>query len=100
MSVRRLVLLLGDQLDPQISSLRDADPARDRILLVEAVEEGRYVPHHPQKILFILSAMRHFADSWGLLAMTLFFASVVVFTLRPGSRKAADDAASIPLKED
>ena len=40
MSVRRLVLLLGDQLDPQISSLRDADPARDRILLVEAVEEG------------------------------------------------------------
>ena len=61
MSVRRLVLLLGDQLDPQISSLRDADPARDRILLVEAVEEGRYVPHHPQKILFILSAMRHFA---------------------------------------
>ena len=61
MSVRRLVLLLGDQLDPQISSLRDADPARDRILLVEAAEEGRYVPHHPQKILFILSAMRHFA---------------------------------------
>ncbi|MBA4774033.1 MULTISPECIES: cbb3-type cytochrome c oxidase subunit 3 [Agrobacterium] len=46
------------------------------------------------------TAMRHFADSWGLLAMTLFFASVVVFTLRPGSRKAADDAASIPLKED
>ena len=35
MSVRRLVLLLGDQLDPEISSLRDADPARDRILLVD-----------------------------------------------------------------
>lgn len=45
------------------------------------------------------TAMRHFADSWGLLAMTLFF-GVVVFTLRPGSKKAADDAASIPLKED
>ena len=37
------------------------------------------------------TAMRHFADSWGLLAMTLFFA---------GSKKAADDAASIPLRED
>lgn len=33
------------------------------------------------------TAMRHFADSWGLLAMTLFFAGVVVFTLRPGSKK-------------
>jgi len=32
--------------------------------------------------------------------MTLFFAGVVVFTLRPGSKKFADDAASIPLKED
>jgi len=30
--------------------------------MAEVAEEGRYVPHHPQKILFILSAMRHFAD--------------------------------------
>ena len=34
------------------------------------------------------TAMRHFADSWGLLAMTLFFLAVVLFTLRPGARKA------------
>jgi cytochrome c oxidase cbb3-type subunit 4 len=46
------------------------------------------------------TAMRHFADSWGLLAMALFFIGVVVFTLRPGSKKSAHDAASIPLKED
>ena len=46
------------------------------------------------------TAMRHFADSWGLLAMTLFFLAVVVFTLRPGARKAAERAAKIPLKED
>ncbi|WP_341707797.1 cryptochrome/photolyase family protein [Halopseudomonas sp.] len=63
MSCRNLVLLLGDQLDVAISSLVDADPARDRILLIEADEEGRYVPHHPQKIVFILSAMRHFAET-------------------------------------
>jgi deoxyribodipyrimidine photolyase-related protein len=60
--MRNLILLLGDQLDPAISSLAGADPAQDRILMVEAEEEGRYVPHHPQKILFILSAMRHFAE--------------------------------------
>lgn len=44
--------------------------------------------------------MREFADSWGLLAMTLFFAGVVLFAFRPGSRKKADEAASIPLKDE
>jgi cytochrome c oxidase cbb3-type subunit IV len=46
------------------------------------------------------TAMRHFADSWGLLFMVLFFAGVVVFAFRPGSRKQADEAARIPLKDD
>lgn len=44
--------------------------------------------------------MRQFADSWGLLALFLFFVGVILFTFRPGSRKSADDAANIPLKED
>ncbi|AYD00997.1 cbb3-type cytochrome c oxidase subunit 3 [Neorhizobium sp. NCHU2750] len=48
----------------------------------------------------IYTAMRHFADSWGLLAMTLFFLGALFFTLRPGSKKAADQAAQIPLKDD
>ncbi len=46
------------------------------------------------------TAMRHFADSWGLLAMAVFFIGVVIFVFRPGSRKNADDAAKIPLRED
>ena len=46
------------------------------------------------------TAMRHFADSWGLVAMTLFFLGVLVFTLRPGAKASADEAARIPLKED
>lgn len=46
------------------------------------------------------TAMRQFADSWGLLAFTLFFVGVMLFALRPGSKKSADEAASIPLKED
>jgi cytochrome c oxidase cbb3-type subunit 4 len=46
------------------------------------------------------TAMREFADSWALLAMTLFFIGVVVFAFRPGSRKQADQAARIPLKDD
>lgn len=46
------------------------------------------------------TAMRHFADSWGLLVMVLFFVGVVLFAFRPGSRKHADEAAQIPLKDD
>jgi cytochrome c oxidase cbb3-type subunit 4 len=46
------------------------------------------------------TAMRHFADSWALLGMALFFVGVVLFTFRPGGKKPAEDAASIPLKED
>jgi cytochrome c oxidase cbb3-type subunit 4 len=46
------------------------------------------------------TALREFADSWGLLAMTLFFLGVVVFAFRPGSRKSADEAARIPLKDE
>ncbi|CAN7417071.1 cbb3-type cytochrome c oxidase subunit 3 [Rhizobium sp. LjRoot30] len=46
------------------------------------------------------TAMRHFADSWGLLAMALFFVCTVLFTLRPGARKGAQEAADIPLKDD
>lgn len=46
------------------------------------------------------TAMRTFADSWGLLAMVVIFCGVILFTLRPGGKQAADRAAQIPLKED
>lgn len=46
------------------------------------------------------TALRHFADSWGLLAMALFFVGAAVFVFRPGSRRLADEAANIPLKDD
>ena len=46
------------------------------------------------------TALRHFADSWGLLGMTLFFLGAILFAFRPGSKKLADDAANIPLKDD
>jgi cytochrome c oxidase cbb3-type subunit 4 len=44
--------------------------------------------------------MRHFADSWGLLALTLVFVIVVAFVFRKGSRAQYDHAARIPLDDD
>lgn len=46
------------------------------------------------------TAMRHFADSWALLGMTLFFFGIVVFAFRPGGKPSADRAANIPLNDD
>lgn len=57
----RLRLILGDQLSPAISSLNDADPSHDLILMCELQAETTYVPHHKQKLVLVLSAMRHFA---------------------------------------
>ncbi|MDC0563738.1 cryptochrome/photolyase family protein [Alphaproteobacteria bacterium] len=58
-----LRLILGDQLSPEISSLKDADKSRDIILLCEVFDEAVYVKYHQKKIAFLFSAMRHFAAS-------------------------------------
>ncbi|MBY8975989.1 cryptochrome/photolyase family protein [Rhodobacteraceae bacterium NNCM2] len=58
----RLVLVLGDQLSPDIAALRQADKARDLVVMAEVAAEARYVPHHPKKIALIFAAMRKFAD--------------------------------------
>ncbi|WP_431284253.1 cryptochrome/photolyase family protein [Humitalea sp. 24SJ18S-53] len=56
-----LRVVLGDQLSPGIAALDGLDPAQDTVLLMEVLEECTTVPHHPQKIALILSAMRHFS---------------------------------------
>lgn len=61
-SIRHLIFILGDQLSPNLASLRNADPAQDVILMCEVMAEATYVRHHKLKIAFIFSAMRHFAE--------------------------------------
>jgi deoxyribodipyrimidine photolyase-related protein len=58
-----LRFVLGDHLTRDIASLRDIDKARDVVLMAEVAEETTYVRHHKQKIVFVLSAMRHFAKA-------------------------------------
>jgi len=56
-----LRVVLGDQCSRTLSALEELDAARDTVLMMEVKEECTYVPHHPQKIVLVLSAMRHFA---------------------------------------
>lgn len=58
----KLILILGDQLTSDISSLDGADKEHDTILICEVMAEATYVRHHKKKIAFIFSAMRHFAE--------------------------------------
>ncbi len=46
------------------------------------------------------TALRAFADSWMLLGMTLFFLGVVLWALRPGSRRTHADTASLIFRND
>lgn len=62
MTASILRLVLGDQLSPGLSSLRDIDPDRDVVLMAEVREEATYVRHHQKKIAFLFAAMRHFAE--------------------------------------
>lgn len=55
-----LRVVLGDQLTKDGPALRDAAPG-DIVLLAEVRGECTYVKHHAQKIVLVLSAMRHFA---------------------------------------
>jgi deoxyribodipyrimidine photolyase-related protein len=57
-----LRLILADQLSESIASLQDLDKANDKVLMAEVMEEATYVAHHPKKIAFLFSAMRHFAQ--------------------------------------
>ncbi|MCW1381498.1 cryptochrome/photolyase family protein [Novosphingobium sp. KCTC 2891] len=58
----RLILVLGDQLTPRLSALREGDRARDVVLMAEVMAEATYVRHHVKKIAFVFAAMRHFAE--------------------------------------
>ena len=58
----KLILILGDQLSAQISSLKAANKAEDVVLMAELRSETGYVKHHKKKIAFLFSAMRHFAE--------------------------------------
>lgn len=45
-------------------------------------------------------ALRHFADSWGLLAMALGFLGLSAWPFRPGAHRHHRDAAELIFKDE
>jgi deoxyribodipyrimidine photolyase-related protein len=73
--VKALRFVLGDQLSRGLAALRDHQPG-DVVLMVEVHDETVYVPHHKQKIAFILSAMRHFAAALAAEGVTVDYVTL------------------------
>ncbi len=59
--LRRLVLVLGDQLDPQAAAFDGFDAQQDQVWMAEVAEESTHVRSGQPRIALFLSAMRHFA---------------------------------------
>ncbi|WP_149587820.1 cryptochrome/photolyase family protein [Tabrizicola flagellatus] len=116
----RLGLVLGDQLSPHVAALKAADKARDVVVMAEVMGEGTSVPHHPQKIALILSAMRKFAaglerEGWRvaysrlddpgnsqtisgeLLRRAAEFGASEVLATKPGEWRVLRDLGDLPL---
>lgn len=61
MHCQTLRVLFPDQLSRSISCLADLDASRDVVLMAEVFDEATLVRHHAKKLVFLFSAMRHFA---------------------------------------
>ncbi len=46
------------------------------------------------------SLLREMADSWALLALTLFFVGAAIWAFRPGAKAIHQDAANLIFKHD
>ncbi len=61
--VRKLVLVLGDQLNRNSAVFDDFDPKQDWVWMAEVYEEATHVWSHKARIALFLSAMRHYRES-------------------------------------
>ena len=62
LTMRRLNLILGDQLDRHSLLFNDVDSDIDCFWMAEVREESTHVWSHKQRIALFLSSMRHFAE--------------------------------------
>lgn len=60
MTLRRMIIVLGDQLTLDNPALRGFDPAQDCVWMAEVAQESTKVWTHKARIVLFLSAMRHF----------------------------------------
>ncbi len=73
LTIRHLIIVLGDQLDWESAAFADFDPARDAIWMAEAAQESTKVWSSKVRTTLFLSAMRHFCRSLRARGWTVFY---------------------------
>ncbi len=59
---KTLIPIFADQLSHNLSSLAVSDKDESIVLMMEVQNEASHIPHHVKKLIFLFSAMRHFAE--------------------------------------
>ncbi len=76
MTVRTLVLVLGDQLGHDSPALHGLDLQQDAVLMIEAPGEATHVWSHKARIALFLAAMRHFRDELRASGLTVHYVAL------------------------
>ena len=60
--MKRIIYIPFDHLNRKYGALKDADPKQDVIAFVESARMTTGTNWHPERLFFMISAARHFAD--------------------------------------
>ena len=74
--IRRLCVILGDQLNRDSALFDDFDSAQDLLWMAEVQEESTHVPSNKQRSVMFIAAMRHFAQSLRDEKIPLYYSSL------------------------
>jgi deoxyribodipyrimidine photolyase-related protein len=72
-AIRRLVIVLGDQLDADAAAFDAFDPDRDAVWMAEVAEESTNPLSSKTRTALFLSAMRHFARALAARGRTVYY---------------------------
>jgi deoxyribodipyrimidine photolyase-related protein len=75
-TLRHLVLVLGDQLDSDSAAFDGFDPQRDAILMMEVRHEADYIPQHRLRLAYFFTCMRHFCAAQRALGREVFYSAL------------------------
>jgi deoxyribodipyrimidine photolyase-related protein len=73
LSPRHLVIVLGDQLDPNSAAFDGFDPKQDAVWMAEVAGEATHVWSHKARIAVFLAAMRHYRDALREVGVTVHY---------------------------
>ena len=93
--MQRLIFVAFDHLNENYGALKNSDPAKDVIVLVESARMTTGRNWHGQRLHFLISSARHFADHLETLGYTVRYEKAA--TTIDGLQKVKKDFPDLPV---